>query len=77
MSRRQQREIEPLEQLRRYKERAEQLMDNELSKTGFDYGFKIHVDAMTDIHKVEVSSKEPRADLLIGLLTTLEIKLFD
>jgi hypothetical protein len=67
--RRHPKQIEPLEQLRRYKERAEQLMENELSKTGFDYGFKLHADAMGETHKLEVTSKEPRPDLLAGLLT--------
>ena len=62
------RKIEPLERLRRYKERAKQLMDNELSKTGFDYGFKLHADAMGETYKLEVTSKEPRPDLLAGLL---------
>lgn len=68
MSRRQQPVTDPIEQLRKYKERVEQMMDNELSKTGFDYGFEIHYSTMEDDPGITVKSKEPRADLLIGLL---------
>lgn len=65
MSRRQERELKPIEQLHIYKERVELLMENELSKTGFGGGCKI---TFTREQGIEVESNEPRSDLLIGFL---------
>jgi hypothetical protein len=68
MSRKQQKKIDPTEQLRVYNDRVQRLRNNHLSTTGFGASFTWSFDNTGEQTETTVSLQEPRDDLLTGYL---------
>lgn len=71
MSGRQQREMEPEEQLRLFQDRAKKLLDNPLIQNGFDASSSIEMNNMNEDPVITVTMKEPPEVFMIALLTIL------